>query len=52
MSFVIACRNYFGIKERQTLLEFSEELKQLTKKDREELAPLLSQVLGEEVTVE
>jgi len=50
MSFVMACKKYFGQKEGQTLMEFSTELKGLTDKDRLELAPLLSEVLGEEVT--
>ncbi len=51
ISFITA-NKYFGRKEGQSLAQFSIELKDLTPKDREELAPLLTKaLLGEEVTV-
>lgn len=36
-SFVVACKEYFGFHPGQTLSEFSNELKNLTDKDRADL---------------
>jgi hypothetical protein len=36
VSFAVACKQYFGMKPNQTLGEFSQELKQLTDKDKED----------------
>ena len=37
-SFTAVCREFFGFKEGQTLTEFGAELKQLTHKDKLEIA--------------
>jgi len=37
MSFVAACKDFFGTKEGQTPLQFMKEVKELTPKDREEI---------------
>lgn len=49
--FVAACKQYFGLKPGQTLLEFKTEVDGLTQQDKLELRPLLSAAIGEEVTV-
>ena len=54
LTFVAAARKYFGFKEegykgKVGLSGFAEEIKELTPQDRAELAPLLTQELGEEV---
>ena len=41
VSFVIACKNFFGQRAGTTLKEFNEELKALSNKDRQELAVML-----------
>ncbi len=46
ISFMIACIRFFGILENQTKLQFGQEVKQLTEKDRQELKPLLEKELG------
>jgi hypothetical protein len=33
-----ACRDFFGLKEGQTALQFGQEIKQLTADDRKEIA--------------
>jgi len=40
-SFVVCMKKFFGLRDRQTLKEFVEEVKQLTPKDREELTEML-----------
>lgn len=37
MTFMAACRDFFGLKEGQSVMDFGKELKQLTDKDREEI---------------
>lgn len=49
VGFMAAVAKYFGKKEGQTLGEFKKEVDELTDKDRTDLAPLLSKVVGEEV---
>ena len=34
LSFIAACREYFGIREGQTSIEFLKEVKALDEKDR------------------
>jgi hypothetical protein len=50
MSFVAACSKFFGKKPDQTFASFLAEIKQLTDKDRTDMAPLLSVELGEDVS--
>lgn len=38
MTFIAACRDFFGIKEGQKLTEFGKEIAALTPADREEIA--------------
>ncbi len=38
MSFVLACKDYFGFKEGQTMMEFAAELKALTDQDKADLS--------------
>jgi hypothetical protein len=38
LSFMAACRDFFGLKEGQTALQFGQEIKQLTADDRKEIA--------------
>ncbi len=45
-AFIVACKEYFGFKPGQTLLEFKAEVAQLTPQDRAELAPMLAAQLG------
>ena len=49
MSFVVACRNFFGQKPGQSLTEFQAELKALTPQDRREIAEGLSKELQRDV---
>jgi hypothetical protein len=51
-AFVVACKEYFGLKSGQTLMEFKKECDSLTDADKRELAPLLSKVVGEEVAAQ
>lgn len=51
MKFVAACNKFFGKKEGQGLQQFAQELGQLTAQDKAELAPMLSEALGEPVEV-
>lgn len=46
ISFVAACKRYFGLKQDQKLLEFQGEIKALTPQDRADLTPLLAAALG------
>lgn len=52
IGFTVACKKFFGIKPGQELKDFSTEVRMLTQKDREEMAPSLSVVLGTEVSLE
>ena len=47
MTFTVACKVFFG----QRLLDFAKEIRLLTPKDKQELAPLLSKKLKTEVTL-
>lgn len=49
--FIVACKEYFGFLPGQTLLQFKDEVSQLTPADRTEMAPLLAQLIGRPVTV-
>lgn len=49
-AFIVACKEFFGFKEGQTLMEFKAEVAELHPKDRTELASLLSVQLGVEVS--
>ena len=51
ISFLLACKKFFMAKEGQTLAAFRDEVKLLSEDDVKELRPLLSDVLGEEVTL-
>jgi len=44
-TFMAACREYFGLKPNQTPLQFGQEIKALTPKDREDLKPGLEAAL-------
>lgn len=46
LSFMAACRKYFGTRDGQTALDFGKEVRALTADDRKELAPLLAKELG------
>lgn len=48
MTFMASCRDFFGLKEGQTAMEFGKELKELTDKDRSEIKEGL-QKLGYEI---
>jgi len=50
MSFIIAAKKFFGTRTGQSLNEFAAEVRELTQEDREEMAPLLSKALGDEVS--
>lgn len=50
VSFMAACKNYFGLLPGQTNLDFGKEVKQLSQADRDELKPLLEKELGVEIT--
>lgn len=50
-SFTTACKEYFGLRPGTKLTAFAGELKDLTYEDKVEMAPLLGEVLGCEVTV-
>ena len=52
VSFIIGAKKFVGTKPGQSLNEFAAEVRKLTQADREEMAPLLSEALGEEVSVE
>jgi len=41
-TFMVRCKIFFGLKEGQSLREFSAEIKQLTAKDRTELTELFN----------
>lgn len=37
LTFMAACKDYFGLKPGQTSLEFGKEIKELSQADREEI---------------
>lgn len=37
-TFMSACRDYFGVKEGQTSMDFGKEVRTLTPEDREEIS--------------
>ena len=50
VSFAVACKRYFGIKEGELLGGFVKELKALTPEDKGWFAQELTKELGVEVT--
>jgi hypothetical protein len=44
MTFIGACREFFGTKEGQTLKQFGEEIKSLSEKERAELVEMFKTV--------
>lgn len=44
LSFMAACKKFFGLKPGQTALEFGKELKELSSKDREEITAMLTEI--------
>lgn len=48
LTFMAACRDFFGLKEGQTAMDFGKELKALTEKDRDEIKVGLAK-LGYEI---
>lgn len=51
MGFVSACKEYFGLKEGQTLTQFAQELKALTAKDKADLSAMFATV-GYEISAD
>jgi hypothetical protein len=43
LTFMAACRDFFGVREGQTAMDFGKELKQLTEADRAEIKAGLQQ---------
>lgn len=43
MNFVGACKDFFGVKEGQTAIQFLKEVKELTPEDRAEVQAGLEQ---------
>jgi hypothetical protein len=43
LTFMAACRDFFGVREGQTAVDFGKELKQLTEADRAEIKAGLQQ---------
>lgn len=43
-TFIVACREFFGLKPGQTLQEFAAEIRQLTPTDKSELTELFKSV--------
>jgi len=46
ITFLAACKDFFGLKPGQTAVQFLQEVKGLTDTDREELKPGLEKALG------
>lgn len=46
MSFMGACKSYFGLQEGQSAVNFAKEVRALTPADRTELVPQLETQLG------
>lgn len=51
ISFLVACKQFFGLKPGQGLSDFRDEVKKLDAKDEAEMRPLLSDALGSPVTL-
>lgn len=51
VSFVVACKKFFGILPGQSLMDFQKEIKALTPKDKEELTAMFPSV-GFEINAE
>jgi len=51
MTIVMAIMKFFGKKEGQSLQAFAQEIKELTSKDKKELAEDLSKHYGQPVTI-
>lgn len=49
--FVVAAKEYFGLKAGQSLMEFKKEVDALTDADRAEMAGPLGAAIGDTVTV-
>lgn len=43
LTFMAACKDYFGAKEGQTSMQFAQEIKALTAEDRAEIGKGLEQ---------
>lgn len=44
MTFIMACRTYFGLKPSQTLQEFAAEIRELNEADRKYLIELFKTI--------
>jgi len=44
VTFIMACRDFFGMKQGQTLQEFATEVKQLTPEDRKDMIEMFKTV--------
>ena len=51
LSFIAACRDYFGFKPGQGLMDFKKEIDELTAKDRADLTAMFKTVGYEISTV-
>ena len=51
ITFVMACKEFFGVKPGQSLAQFAGELRDIPPADKAELAALLTPILGKEVTL-
>lgn len=50
LSFMSACKEFFGLKEGQTNLDFGKEVKALTQQDRLDMQPGLEAALNCKIT--
>lgn len=50
LTFMAACREFFGQREGTTALDFGKEVKALTPDDRKEMAPQLEKLLDADIT--
>lgn len=46
VSFMAACRKFFGLKDGQTALDFGKEVRALSAQDRLDMIPGLERELG------
>lgn len=44
MTFVQACKAFFGLKPGQSLMEFAQEIRALTSKDKDDLVAMFKTV--------
>jgi hypothetical protein len=44
VTFVVACKQFFGLLPNQTLQEFAAELRKLTPEDKQELIKLFAEI--------